>query len=589
MGHMASGGTSGRTGDHQSGAGLVHFKNTKHDLSFSSTGATVKASSSTYPGNEICIFCHIPHNANPAVPLWNHKLSSQTYILYTSSTLNATLGQPDGSSKLCLSCHDGTVAIGGLNSMTVAMSGVAADGTMPATASDLGTDLRDDHPVSFVPKLPDPDNEILPPPAGDPVKLDAGGKVQCTSCHDPHDNAIPPFLKKASVATTYGGALCLTCHNKSGWNQGAHRNATTKNYNGRLGTKTVAAYACESCHAPHSATEPQRLLHDGNPSATVEEAVCYPCHNGTVATKNIQSEFAQQYKHPVADKGGVHQPNENYNLMSPRHVECADCHNPHSAKVDSTPPTRPNLWGSLTNVWGVGVTYGGTAWSPPSFTPKIAQYEFEICFKCHSSYSYGANPPVSPSSGVAQTDLSVQFNPNNLSYHLVGIPGAVNRTVYGGKFVPPWTKDSVLYCSDCHGGTGTVAGPHGSSNPFLLVAPWNEFTGRSGYDTRDHLCFKCHDYDYYTGSSSFSERSDFSSGGSGNLHRTQGHGRIYGCQACHSRIPHGMNHPGLLAVKGVDPDRYAQYSYLKINTWGSAGNWPKSYCNHGAQAGGCRD
>jgi len=44
--------------------------------------------------------------------LWNHQMSSVTnYIVYTSPTLKAVVGQPDGSSRLCLSCHDGTVAL----------------------------------------------------------------------------------------------------------------------------------------------------------------------------------------------------------------------------------------------------------------------------------------------------------------------------------------------------------------------------------------------------------------------------------------------------------------------------------------------
>ena len=76
---------------------------TKHD--FSASG---------WSGGEICIACHTPHNANTAVtdaPLWNHNLSAvASYALYQSDTLNAAPGQPTGTSKLCLSCHDGTVA-----------------------------------------------------------------------------------------------------------------------------------------------------------------------------------------------------------------------------------------------------------------------------------------------------------------------------------------------------------------------------------------------------------------------------------------------------------------------------------------------
>ena len=90
---------------------------TKHNLSVASSG-TVKAVTE----DEVCVFCHTPHGATqfPGSPLWNRQLSSQTYTTYTSPSLDAEaiagqLDQPAGSSKLCLSCHDGTLAIGMVN------------------------------------------------------------------------------------------------------------------------------------------------------------------------------------------------------------------------------------------------------------------------------------------------------------------------------------------------------------------------------------------------------------------------------------------------------------------------------------------
>ena len=62
-----------------------------------------------YSGGQICIACHTPHGGNTTVtdaPLWNHAVTTATYTLYSSSTLNAgPLTQPSGVSKLCLSCH----------------------------------------------------------------------------------------------------------------------------------------------------------------------------------------------------------------------------------------------------------------------------------------------------------------------------------------------------------------------------------------------------------------------------------------------------------------------------------------------------
>ena len=85
--------------------------NSKHNLSASGPG-TIKATAES----EICIFCHTPHNASPAAPLWNRASSGAVYVPYDSPSLTANPGQPTGSSRLCLSCHDGTLALGMVNS-----------------------------------------------------------------------------------------------------------------------------------------------------------------------------------------------------------------------------------------------------------------------------------------------------------------------------------------------------------------------------------------------------------------------------------------------------------------------------------------
>ena len=121
--------------------GDVAAPTNKHNLSVTGPGP-VKAQTET----EICIFCHTPHNANPAVPLWNHTMSTGVnYQPYTSTTLAAAVGVPTGSTKLCLSCHDGTVAIGStINNGLRAMNGVNAAGQLAGT-SVLGSDLRLNH------------------------------------------------------------------------------------------------------------------------------------------------------------------------------------------------------------------------------------------------------------------------------------------------------------------------------------------------------------------------------------------------------------------------------------------------------------
>jgi len=180
------------------------------------TGSAHDFSSETWnPGGEICNVCHTPHNAGSTlVPLWNHETTTATFTLYTSSTLNAVVGQPEGVSKACLSCHDGTVAIDSF--------GGATGSTKLAANNDhnLGTNLNNDHPISFTydatlatadGSLYDPDTQTSG--LGGTIKTDmlVSDKVECSSCHDVHNSSgLDDLLVKSNNAS----ALCLTCHNK---------------------------------------------------------------------------------------------------------------------------------------------------------------------------------------------------------------------------------------------------------------------------------------------------------------------------------------------------------------------------------------
>ena len=172
-------------------------------------------SASGWSGGKICLPCHTPHGADrtlPGMPLWNHEVSSATYTVYSSSTLNATPGQPSAQSKLCLSCHDGTVAVDSFGGNT---------GThMIPEGRNLGTDLSTSHPISFTfdAALAEEDGELHDPST---AQSGVGGtiaedllfddKVECASCHDVHDKGTGDYLLRKS---NDGSALCLTCHDK---------------------------------------------------------------------------------------------------------------------------------------------------------------------------------------------------------------------------------------------------------------------------------------------------------------------------------------------------------------------------------------
>jgi hypothetical protein len=298
------------------GGRIADVRNTPHNLSASGPG-TVKAVSET----QICAFCHTPHAATPgAVPLWNRKLSGATYTVYTSESLDAnviqgSLDQPGGSSKLCLSCHDGTLAIGSVNvlngvgaespqgTVTIPMTGTGEGGVMPpgqGTATgftrNLGVDLTNDHPisVSYTSALAARDGELRSVdasqrwPAGtgtvigvrstgykpllplEPTGAGGTGQVQCGTCHDPHiretdaSQGNQKFLRLSRFQTETADIICLSCHDKNlannVWAFSAHANP-------QVATQTYLP----------GATDP--ALRDFPASLPVWKASCLNCHD----------------------------------------------------------------------------------------------------------------------------------------------------------------------------------------------------------------------------------------------------------------------------------------------------------------------
>ena len=195
---------------------------TLHNLSASGPGE-IRA----LGGTEICKFCHIPHNAVSPVPLWSHALSSTQQYDVPELRLRAggsqRAPQPDGSSRLCLSCHDGTVALGDVAGEPRPITMAGAQRLSAGHRGFIGTDLSGSHPISFA--VPDGDRGLdaltsdmgLRPlsalRADLDVKLDDRGKMQCTTCHDPHDDRHyqPGIVPHFWVKPTFG-EVCLTCH-----------------------------------------------------------------------------------------------------------------------------------------------------------------------------------------------------------------------------------------------------------------------------------------------------------------------------------------------------------------------------------------
>ena len=453
------------------GAAAQSILITAHNLSVSGPGDIRAVSES-----EICIFCHTPHSSLPSSPLWNKEDPGYSYILYHSSTTEAVPGQPDGASILCLSCHDGTTALGSVLSRTSDISFSGGVTLLPPGTTNFSTDLGDDHPISFdyTSGLAAADGQLKDPSAIVPPVALHNGRMQCTSCHDPHRNLTNDFL----LLTNQYSELCFSCHNRDFWTFSSH-SSSTATWNGS-GTDpwphtdylNVAENACESCHNPHNAGNSQRLLNE-----LPEEDNCLSCHNGNVAATNILAQLAKPYIHNVYGYNLEHDAAEDA-LVLTMHVECEDCHNPHA--VNSTPSLAPLANGKLTGARGLDQS--GNPVDP-------IQYAYEICYRCH------ADSPTKPSSlttrQIEQDNVRLEFDPANPSHHAVNSAGA-NPNV--PSLIAPLTESSIIYCTDCHSsdGSGSPAGPHGSIYPAQLKYQYltgdNTIESASTYE----LCYSCH-------------------------------------------------------------------------------------------------
>lgn len=201
-------------------AGSATITGTKHNLSKTS-GNTFRSTVQ----DQICVFCHTPHNALKAVPLWNRSNpAGSAFTLYTSSpTLDfkgKTVGSPNGLaadsvSLFCMSCHDGATSLGAYGTTKEPAGNFNVTDKITGNAN-LGTGLGDDHPISFKYSESTSDTTIKASPTAKGVAVPffkAGGQtgiMECSSCHAVHDNTEEPFLR----TTRANSAICYACHNK---------------------------------------------------------------------------------------------------------------------------------------------------------------------------------------------------------------------------------------------------------------------------------------------------------------------------------------------------------------------------------------
>lgn len=573
----------------------------KHNLTVAS-GSQVTA-----PGSLGCSFCHAPHSGLGGVtPLWNQTLSSQSYTPYTSTTYKETgstqpvLGK---TSSLCLSCHDGTVAVG----QSAAYGKLGVNGTMNPM-DILGTNLSGSHPFSLVLPIKDaPDlvstlatQGVTADPQG-AVKL-INGNIECTSCHDPHVQAKDTVAQDFLVRDSSSGQMCLACHDPnrvttgqvnmlSGWTSSIHAKATNQVANSaNVGPYiTVGTNACASCHAEHNANG-ARLLRAATPAAPGVDAAtqdCITCHNGgtniSPAAPNVYAEFSK-VSHPLPSGANLHDEAESAVLNNNRHATCVDCHSPHAANQLTLFTAAPTIRPPQANVTGVSSVDGVTVLNP-------AVNQFENCLRCHGTsagkqvlikYGYLPNRLVFAGDPL---NLVAQFSVNSTSSHPVTHDSTsplpqpsllVNMLNLNGT--PSARLVGVrIFCTDCHnsddnrefGGTGPN-GPHGSNYSHLLERNYQfgQAAVPGGIVTNTYpspdlspvgpyaLCAKCHSLTTVLSSASWVYHQDHVS--------LDG----FSCSICHTAHGMGAVNPGVTGERLVNFD---------INVVAPNGSSPISY------------
>ena len=445
-----------------------------------------------------CLYCHAPHSGLNR-GLWNQQLTTQTYTTYTSNTEKNIGKQPTlgYSSNQCLSCHDGTVAVGS----TVAYGQITTHGSMHS-ADVFGSTMQSSHPFSMVTPLKD--NIDLAASivatgktadATGAVKL-IKGNVECISCHDPHVQAKDPISQNFLVKDSSSGQLCLACHDPTrqmsgqvnplaDWPTSAHALSTDSiSSTAQLGSYgTVAKDACIGCHAPHNASGTSRLLRG------VNEQDCIACHNGSNISPmapyaNVFPEYATpKVGHPFPTSNNPHDAAEGTLLNNNRHATCVDCHNAHGSEQVGSFTQPPLIRISQKNIAGINASDGISV-----LAPAINQYE--NCLRCHGTSSgkqvlpiYGYFPVRAVSAGDP-LNLIPQFAVSAASSHPVMHTSTVSLALEPSLRANMMNLDGTslgrsmgtqILCTDCHnsddnrefGGAGPN-GPHGSKWTHIL-------------------------------------------------------------------------------------------------------------------------
>lgn len=555
-----------------------------------------------YQGNQYCLACHGTVDRNWSANYWentfgDHNNPDAVHYDISDPVIKPNqnlLIPPSGTQITCVMCHDKHASPNyrltlareeGLCFKCHNSSQVSASGT-----ADILEQFNRKSSRHNIFDTDQTDNGEGP------------SKVECVNCHGPHtvSNQLFPNNTTSAVISDpdntklpWTGTVvdfCIKCHdgtppttannsvtvqvpynvlmptaqittNASGWDKRSFKGSSHWN----KGIQT-----CRQCHEQHG-SDYDRLtkLPEDKDSGN---GICFQCHDGANSSystaPNVKSQFLKATRHNTLVDTSKHRDTENYNnqALVNRHAECYDCHDPHSAsqadpivQVGTTSPaTPPKPSGALANIKGLGFSGARMVWTSlpyndPLYQVKTVEYQYELCYKCHSSYSFSTTP------ATGMTDVAKEFNKVNVAFHPVEDVGKTLNGRFAGtdRFGQAWSPLRIMFCTDCHGSetASDPVGPHGSNYTRILKGTWLPTTGSGSTDA---LCFKCHLIDNYvnvgtkgTGGNANGYGGTYTGfrSGSTNLHVWHVKEKNAKCQNCHSAIPHGYSRRHLIVLR----------------------------------------
>jgi hypothetical protein len=604
----------------------------------------------------ICETCHTrtEFHRNNASGDHTHHQDRRCINCHVHNTGFAAAESPGGTS--CRGCHPNIWE--GMNGATAKTSRHSIGSIVDVNDSFTDTSAAWASPLSAIPAE---DRSCVNMCHQDHIHNSPGGSTHDFNVHQdastPASRVVGRNINGEIIAGTpartdfdsgaTNGGLCISCHTNPVQTNGMSIDASAYDVSAHdftsnaFGTWSYALHDgsafdrnCTKCHADsgdprptasglslgavHFSDFPDLLTGAVNPGGNAADYVCYTCHGSTtigvdLSGKDLPTALAKASHHPV-DSDSLHDTLAEAGATfadgsfsgANRHVNCLDCHGPHEAQQGLHTPGTSTLAGALVGASGIGVANLPNEWTTLgagdfATNPGPATNEYQVCFKCHSSFAFNSSPPAN------ETDQSLEFNANNDAYHWIMTDQTADqapdwttandtpRTDSTSRYMTfasgtSWTKNSPMVCSDCHGSDDTagVQGPHGSTESPILKKAW---TASSGITTPDGLCFDCHDFDTYAGESGTTGVSGFTRqmGGFRNLHGTHSarYPNSWSCAWCHSAVPHGWNRKALV-VFASDPAPYnAGGNTAQITSWTISNSRSYSRSSCGTETTAC--